>query len=236
MIVVAVAVVAVAAIAAVAAAIAVVVVGNYCFCCCYCCIDLYFSFYLQLRCNIGGLREQRARGNMRVSSICCPISIATFLFIAVIIQPTYIGPLFLLANDFGNASCPRPPKLGPLTREVIRGGGNVKLQLQPRAAATAARIATEARVSLRPESRLRPHKRKSGDGSPLRSIPGTQDRRPSLAQLWSVWGAPNTGSSERAATAAKSNWAPSPSALPSHAKLELRLMYGLLRRPTIPNP
>ena len=57
MIVVAVAVVAVAAIAAVAAAIAVVVVGNYCFCCCYCCIDLYFSFYLQLRCNMRGIAE-----------------------------------------------------------------------------------------------------------------------------------------------------------------------------------
>ena len=54
--------------------------------------------------------------------------------------------LFCIWSDFGNASCPRPLKLGPLTRVIIRGGGKVKLQLQPRAAATAARIATEARV------------------------------------------------------------------------------------------
>ena len=73
----------------------------------------------------------------------------------------------------------------------------MKLQLQPRAAATAARASgvTAARVV-------------TGGGSLLRSIPcndlAFEDRWPSLAQLWSFWwGAPtDTASSERAATAA----------------------------------
>ena len=94
-----------------------------------------------------------------------PISISTFNSITVFnLITSGLLPICLLFTSY------HFHKLEPLTRVIIRGGGNVKPQLQPRAAATAARIATDARVTT--AARVATATTcKSGDGSLLRSIP-----------------------------------------------------------------
>ena len=69
----------------------------------------------------------------------------------------------------------------------------MKRQLQPRAAATAARIATEARVVTAARVATATTSKDEWRWIPtaIDSVEsGSEDRRPSLAHLWSLWGAP----------------------------------------------
>ena len=84
-------------------------------------IYFYFCFHRQLRCN------------MRVMSISIPTSISTCISISL--YPTYCSLSFFLRWRHASPLCHL--LFGP--RAILRGSRNVKLQLQPKAAATAAK-------------------------------------------------------------------------------------------------